>query len=232
MNSSTGSTLSPPISSAISYAGTKILDPYARSYKITIAVMLVLIIVIIWKNDNIRYEAKRFITHNDSKLEAICVIIPTTECPNVRGTVKFTENIKKGVTTIKFELFGVRPGEHGAHIHTYGNILPVINQSNEHNCCANVGDHYNPGGKLHGSLDSGHMGDLGNILADDNGTVDETFVSNTIRLSGPYSVIGRALVIHENKDDLGHGKDAESKKTGNSGVRIACGVVALQRAAS
>ena len=38
-------------------------------------------------------------------------------------------------------------------------------------------------------------------------------------------MIGRAVVLHQNTDDLGWGGDEESKKTGNAGMRIACGVI-------
>ncbi len=48
-----------------------------------------------------------------------------------------------------------------------------------------------------------------------------------MHLFGPYSVIGRSCVLHKKTDDLGEGGDEESKKTGNAGARIACGVIGL-----
>ena len=44
---------------------------------------------------------------------------------------------------------------------------------------------------------------------------------------GKQSVVGRAIVIHEDQDDLGKGGDDESLKTGNAGERLACGVISL-----
>ena len=41
----------------------------------------------------------------------------------------------------------------------------------------------------------------------------------------PCNVLGRSVVVHENKDDLGKGKNEESHKTGNAGKRIACGII-------
>lgn len=190
-------------------------------YKIITAVLVLLIILVMWFNVTIREEVKRFIAHDDAA--AICVINPTLECPNVRGTVKFKEDSRKRIVTIIFDLTGLTPGEHGAHIHTYGNLLPDYKSPDE--CCANAGPHYNPTNASHGSLDTGHIGDFGNILADENGNVNETLTSTTLKLHGAHSIIGRALVIHKNKDDLGHGNNSESKKTGNSGPRVACGVV-------
>ena len=39
------------------------------------------------------------------------------------------------------------------------------------------------------------------------------------------SIMGRAIVVHAGTDDMGEGGDAESKKTGNAGARVACGVI-------
>lgn len=196
-------------------------------YKIIIAALVLAIILIIWFNETIRGEVLRFISHDDAS--AICVINPTIECPNVRGTVKFKENGKKGTVTITFDLSGLTPGEHGAHVHKYGNTLPSYQESKDgvDGCCMNAGPHYNPTNKSHGSLDTGHIGDFGNILADEKGNVYEVMESATLKLTGAHRIIGRALIIHKNKDDLGHGNNAESKKTGNSGPRVACGVVGI-----
>ena len=72
-----------------------------------------------------------------------------------------------------------------------------------------------------------HVGDLGNVNADENGKVQQNMEDSWITLSGYHSVVGRGCVVHEKEDDLGRGGDEESKKTGNAGKRIACGVVAL-----
>lgn len=73
-----------------------------------------------------------------------------------------------------------------------------------------------------------HVGDLGNINATAEGIVDTTFHDAIINLSGEYSIIGRGLVIHDGEDDLGKGGHQDSKKTGNAGGRVACGVIGIK----
>lgn len=70
-----------------------------------------------------------------------------------------------------------------------------------------------------------HEGDLGNIQANGDGVSSMTIVDNYLTLSGPRSIIGRGLVIHNNRDDLGKGGAPDSLTTGNSGSRIVCGII-------
>ena len=69
-----------------------------------------------------------------------------------------------------------------------------------------------------------HLGDLGNITADSE-IVSKPSLINTYNCGYKYNIIGRSVVIHEKEDDLGRGGNAESKKTGNAGARIGCGVI-------
>ncbi len=72
-----------------------------------------------------------------------------------------------------------------------------------------------------------HVGDLGNVQADADGNGRYEHSDTQVHLFGLYSVIGRSCVLHKKTDDLGEGGDEESKKTGNAGARIACGVIGL-----
>ena len=74
-------------------------------------------------------------------------------------------------------------------------------------------------------MENGHVGDLGNVVAGTDGVADFTIIAKRVDLVGEQSVIGRAVVIHSDKDDLGKGGDEESLKTGNAGDRLACGVI-------
>jgi Cu-Zn family superoxide dismutase len=98
-----------------------------------------------------------------------------------------------------------------------------------------TGPHFNPAGKKHGAPtdEERHAGDLGNVVATADGCEWE-MEDSQIPLSGPNSIVGRAVVIHELEDDLGKGDSSEigtqgktSCTTGNAGARLACGVIGL-----
>ena len=123
-------------------------------------------------------------------------------------------------TIIRGIIKGLTPGKHGFHVHEFGDLSKG---------CESAGGHYNPEGVDHGGLSDGHIGDLGNIVANDDGIARFKIVARRIDLSGDRSIVGRAIVIHADEDDLGTGGDEESLKTGNAGDRLACGVVRLRK---
>uniref|UniRef100_A0A6I8SCW4 Superoxide dismutase copper chaperone n=1 Tax=Xenopus tropicalis TaxID=8364 RepID=A0A6I8SCW4_XENTR len=87
------------------------------------------------------------------------------------------------------------------------------------------GEHYNPHRNSHGGPgeDDRHVGDLGNIFAADNGRASFRLMDERLKV---YDIIGRSLVVDEGEDDLGHGCHPLSKITGNSGRRLASGIIA------
>ena len=121
-------------------------------------------------------------------------------------------------------LVGLKAGNHGFHVHENGDLG---------NWCRNAGGHYNPTNQTHGGPkdDVRHVGDLGNIVSFGEDEPDQkTHVNlrdHVIKLRGPTSILGRALVIYEKRDDLGRADTENSKTTGNAGEMIACGVIAL-----
>lgn len=72
-----------------------------------------------------------------------------------------------------------------------------------------------------------HVGDLGNVIADENGRVSTSFSDSVITLYGARSIIGRAVVVHSDEDDFGLTDHPDSHKTGNAGGRVACGIVGI-----
>ncbi|AQL06663.1 Superoxide dismutase [Zea mays] len=69
------------------------------------------------------------------------------------------------------------------------------------------GPHYNPASKEHGAPEdeNRHAGDLGNVTAGADGVANINVTDSQIPLTGPNSIIGRAVVVHADPDDLGKG---------------------------
>jgi len=143
---------------------------------------------------------------------------------NVSGHLSLTTlSHPKQAVLIQGRIYGLKPGLHGFHVHMNGELTSQ---------CKDAGGHFNPAGNPHSSpLDSArHVGDLGNIrtppvwVTTHVGLIDGIV---TLGDGGENDIAGRAIVVHAGEDDLGKGGDAESKKTGNAGARVACGVIQL-----
>lgn len=160
-------------------------------------------------------------TAPDTKRHAICILYPSDS--SVRGVVSFSQDSIASPTKIACSLKGLTPnGKHGIHIHEFGDLTQG---------CASAGAHYNPSGNKHGGpfSEERHVGDLGNLMADPFGNSYMCFADKLVSLYGEQSVVGRSVVVHANEDDLGRTSHPESSKTGNSGPRVACGVIGLAK---
>ena len=155
------------------------------------------------------------ITEGETTVIAQCDLQHSDE---VRGSILLMQ-APGTPTLIKGTITGLKPGLHGFHIHEFGDMSDG---------CKSMGGHYNPDNVNHGNLDEGHVGDLGNITADEGGKADFSIKAHRVDLIGDRSVVGRGIVVHEDEDDLGNGGDEESLKTGNAGERLACGVITLR----
>jgi Cu-Zn family superoxide dismutase len=142
----------------------------------------------------------------------------------VRGTVKFSEDIKNSRVKIDLNVSGLIPNSlHGFHVHEAGDLTDK---------CTSMCAHFNPYGNTHGcpGMSKRHVGDLGNIKTNNKGEARYTFYDNVIKLRGTKcNIIGRGVIIHEDEDDCGNGGNAESLKTGNAGKRIACAVIGYSK---
>jgi Cu-Zn family superoxide dismutase len=144
------------------------------------------------------------------------------------GIVTFQEQPSVWLTRIEVKVWNQTPGLHGIHIHEKGADV-IMNMDWNGKCCDKLGGHYNPYNAVHGDLGDDftrrHVGDMGNMLVGNQGCGYKVFSDRLIRLRGRFSVIGRSVIFHKDRDDLGRGNNKESLKTGNSGKRILCGVI-------
>uniref|UniRef100_G3MMT8 Superoxide dismutase [Cu-Zn] n=2 Tax=Amblyomma TaxID=6942 RepID=G3MMT8_AMBMU len=152
-------------------------------------------------------------------IKAVCVLkgSATTE-----GTIHFTQEAAGKPVEVVGEIKGLGKGLHGFHIHEFGDNT---------NGCVSAGAHFNPHNKEHGApADTNrHVGDLGNVIAGEDGVAKVNIKDSIISLIGEHNIIGRSVVVHADPDDLGKGGHELSKTTGNAGARLACGVVGITK---
>lgn len=121
----------------------------------------------------------------------------------------------RGGLHVEIRVSGLAPGRYGAHIHSIGRCEGPGFES--------AGPHWNPAGREHGSLNprGHHLGDLPNldVGTDGRGTISFDIPGTTMEGARDARGDGGSLVIHAAPDDY------RSDPSGNSGARIACGVL-------
>jgi len=136
------------------------------------------------------------------------------------GSATLTDG--RGGVKIVIKVFKLPPGPHGFHIHAVGRCEPPD--------FASAGGHFNPYGKKHGlkNPEGPHAGDLPNLIIGPDGTAKAEVVASQVTLrpgiNSLFDPDGSALVIHADPDD------EMTDPTGNSGARIACGIITPQKA--
>lgn len=119
-----------------------------------------------------------------------------------------------GFVHLSGRIEGLQPGQHGFHIHEFGDLTKRDGTS--------AGGHFNPEGHPHAGPDDEkrHAGDLGNVDADDSGVAEVDIRAEGLQLT---SVLGRSLVVHAKADDL------KSQPSGDAGARKAVGVIGIAK---
>jgi Cu-Zn family superoxide dismutase len=144
--------------------------------------------------------------------KAIAVLHPT-QGNQAHGTVRFTQEGDDSVKVVA-DIEGLAPNsEHGFHIHEFGDCSAPDASS--------AGGHFNPTGNPHGSPGpEHHAGDLGNLRANGQGNAHLELTLQHVTVGAhPNPILGRSVIVHAKADDL------HSQPSGESGGRIACGVI-------
>lgn len=186
---------------------------------VTAALLAVTLLAACGKRD----EAK-----TDANAPVASTAAPTSGPPMASAALQVAPtqgNTASGMLSVTAEADGVRisgqlnglpkGAEVGFHIHEKGDCSAPDASS--------AGDHFNPTNAQHGNPESGahHAGDMLNAKSDDTGMAQVDVEATGVTLGGgqPNDVLGRAVVVHEKPDDY------TTQPSGNSGPRIACGVI-------
>ena len=135
---------------------------------------------------------------------------------------------RNGKVVVGVRARGLGPGFHGFHVHEKGLC--------ESPSFTSAGGHHKRGDQTHG----GHAGDMAPLLAVGDGKARAAFVTDLFRISELVAGGGSAIMIHSGRDNLANiptrytsgsstGPDEETSKTGDSGSRLACGVLQRKR---
>ena len=155
-----------------------------------------------------------FLSYATAKQNSITVQLKNAQGQDV-GTATITPS-GKGVR-IKLNVHDLPPGEHAIHFHEVAKC--------EGPDFKTAGAHFNPDNKKHGlkNAEGPHAGDMNNFMVNPKGMSMATVTDTRVNLgSDSHSLFangGTALVIHEKGDDM------KTDPSGNSGNRIACGVI-------
>jgi superoxide dismutase, Cu-Zn family len=139
------------------------------------------------------------------------------------GTVRLDQ--EDGAVLVRAGVHDLTPGFHGFHVHTVGVCVPPF---------TSAGGHYNPGGAGHGA----HAGDMPSLLVLADGTGELRFKTDRFTVAALFDADGSAVIVHAGPDNFANiptryysttegvfGPDSATLATGDSGARVACGVV-------
>ena len=143
---------------------------------------------------------------------AAVATLEATKGNTASGTVSFVQKGDKVVVTAR--VTGLAPGAHGFHVHEKGDCSTPDAMS--------AGGHFNPTGKPHGdpNVPDHHAGDMPMLQADASGNAMLSAELGPMTVgSGVTDIVGKSVIVHKDPDDF------KTQPTGNSGPRVACGVI-------
>ena len=143
--------------------------------------------------------------------KAAVAVLASTSGSDVKGVIMLKQ--EDGYVQLTGKIINLEPGEHGFHIHEFGDLTKADGTA--------AGGHFNPDGHEHGAPGKeSHAGDLGNITADDSGVAKIDVKAEGLKL---HIVLGRSIVVHGKADDL------KSQPSGAAGPRVGVGVIGIAK---
>lgn len=152
------------------------------------------------------------VTAATPKVEKAIAMLQPLGDSEAHGTVHFMRGPLN--VTFRAELHGLEPGEHGMHVHVYGDC------SAEDGSSAGTHYHFEGGEGDDPELDR-ISGNLGELVANDSGFATLNDEVPMAELNGFTSIIGRSVVVHAD------GNDPEKTPIGGAGARVACGAIGI-----
>lgn len=164
-------------------------------------------------------SGKRTVLQGFGDTQSAVAMVSSQSCSKTKvlGVIRF-QQVPEGHLIADGSVDGLKKGFHGLHVHEAGDLSMGYKS---------IGGHFNPFNSPHGGPsdppEKRHAGDLGDILADDNGRATFRIIDRVLKID---DMIGRSVAVTEKGDDYGRGSSPESKINGNSGELVACGIIA------
>lgn len=175
--------------------------------------VLILLLVIMSACAKMETEKKEVAVTENLKTSADAVsAMHSSKLKNLKGIIGIEE--LENELKITADVSGLSPdAKLGIHIHENGICEGPDYKS--------AGAHFNPHNQKHGRPEGKmrHVGDMGNLITNAQGEVKQVILLPKQKPTDMKDVIGKSIIIHAKKDDL------KTQPSGNSGDRIACGLI-------